>query len=159
MAALQWPISCAYNQRYYSNANTAAGNSGQTSPEHKHEQHDVLAVDWPRGLPRVRFTHQPDRTYHIQPEIQQNAQAAGESFQPGVSHRMEIKPTYRILTHQPICDHRCTLNHHRNQHHPTRDQNTQSIYQEIKLPRNNSNTNQECRGRSPLPGFGYPKPS
>ena len=67
----------------HSNANTAAGNSSQTSPEHKHKQHDVLAVDWPRGLPRVCFTHQSDRTYYIQPEIQQNAQATGENFQSG----------------------------------------------------------------------------
>ena len=51
---------------------------------------------------------------------------------------MEIKPTHtRILIHQPTCEHRCTLNHHRNQHHPTRDQNTQFIYQEIKLRKNN----------------------
>ena len=118
---------------------------------------------------------------------------------------MEIKPTLTsILIHQPICGHRCTLNHHRNQHHPTRDQSTQYIYQEIKLHKNNHEQTgvqrtksfagsdiatlplppqacamrnarirssphillypflppqaiamkQECRGRSPLPGFG-----
>ncbi len=51
---------------------------------------------------------------------------------------MEIKPTLTsILIHQPICGHRYTLNHHRSQHHPTRDQNTQYIYQESKLRKNN----------------------
>jgi hypothetical protein len=105
---------------------------------------------------------------------------------------MEITTTLTsILIHQPICVHRCTLNHHHSQHHPTRDQSTQYTYQESKPPRNNSDIHrsaedallcrssepriwgmqervpdllnlpclrqgkqQECRGRSPLPGFG-----
>ena len=72
-------------------------------------------------------------------------------LQPVGSRAINLSRT-SIPSHQPICKHRCILNHHRSPFHLIKDRSIQRIRPEGKLRRNNQGVQQECRGPQPSAG-------